>query len=133
MKIENIDIQATMRNAQSLIHSDEQLSAATKSMFEILILIITLLANLLNLNSTNRSKPPAINPNRKRQMRKKTDKKAGGQSGHIGTTLTKIDNPDRIKVIKVIMTCLRGNGLVATFYETIIIDEALKSAILFVA
>ena len=101
MKIENIDIQATIQKAQSLIHNDEQLSVATKSMFEILILIITLLANRLNLNSTNSNKPPASDPNRERQPRKKTDRKAGGQNGHIGTTLTKIENPDRIKVIKI--------------------------------
>ncbi len=44
MKIENIDIQATIEKAQLLIREDKQLSAATKSMFEILILIITLLA-----------------------------------------------------------------------------------------
>jgi transposase len=54
MKIENIDIQATIEKAQSLVRDDQQLSAATRSMFEILILIITLLANRLNLNSTNR-------------------------------------------------------------------------------
>jgi len=35
MKIENIDIQATIEKAQSLVRDDEQLSAATKSMFEI--------------------------------------------------------------------------------------------------
>jgi transposase len=101
MKIENIDIQATLEKAQSLMRADKQLSAATKSMFEILILIITLLANRLNLNSTNSSKPPASDPDRKRQLRKKTGKKAGGQNGHIGTTLKKVENPDRIKVIKV--------------------------------
>jgi len=101
MKIENIDIQATLEKVQSLIRDDKQLSPATKSMFEILILIITLLANRLNLNSTNSSKPPASDPNRKRQPEKKTGKKAGGQHGHIGTTLTKVDNPDRIEVIKV--------------------------------
>lgn len=101
MKIENIDIQATLEKAQSLMRDDKQLSATTKSMFEILILIITLLANRLNLNSTNSSKPPASDPDRKRQLRKKTGKKAGGQNNHIGATLTKVENPDRIKVIKV--------------------------------
>ena len=55
MKIENIDIQATIEKAQALVRDDEYLSAATKSMFEILILVITLLANRLNLNSTNSS------------------------------------------------------------------------------
>ena len=70
MKIENIDIQATIEKAKTLIRDDEQLSAATKSMFEILILVITLLANRLNLNSTNSSKPPSTDPNRKKQSRK---------------------------------------------------------------
>ena len=51
MKIENIDILATIEKAQILVREDKQLSTATKSMFEILILIITLLANRLNLNS----------------------------------------------------------------------------------
>ena len=101
MKIENIDIQATIEKAQSLVREDGQLSAATKSMFEILILIITLLANRLNLNSTNSSKPPSSDPNRKKRTTNKAAKKAGGQKGHIGTTLKKVDNPDKVEVIKV--------------------------------
>ena len=101
MKIENIDIQATIEKAQLLVREDKQLSAATKSMFEILILIITLLANRLNLNSTNSSKPPSSDPNRIKLSRKKSGKKAGGQNGHVGTTLQKVDNPDRVEEIKV--------------------------------
>ncbi len=77
MEIENTDIQATIEKAQILVREDKQLSTATKSMFEILILIITLLANRLNLNSTNSSKPPSNDPNRKRQPRRKTGQKAG--------------------------------------------------------
>ena len=77
------------------------MSAATKSIVEILILLITLLANRLNLNSTNSSKPPSSDPNRKKQPKRKTGKKPGGQNGHIGTTLKKVDNPDKIEVIKV--------------------------------
>jgi transposase len=101
MKIENIDIQATIEKTQLLVREDKQLSAATKSMFEILILIITLLANRLNLNSTNSSKPPSSDPNRIKQPRAKTGKKAGGQNGHVGTTLQKVDNPDKVEEIKV--------------------------------
>ena len=101
MKIENIDIETTIKKVQALIREDKQLSVATKSMFEILILIITLLANRLNLNSTNSSKPPSSDPNRKKRPKSKTGKKAGGQKGHVGTTLKKIDAPDKVKVIKV--------------------------------
>jgi transposase len=101
MKIESIDIQATIDKAQLLIREDKQLSAATKSMFEMLILIINLLANRLNLNSTNSSKPPSRDPNRVKRPREKTGKKAGGQNGHVGTTLQKVDNPDKVEEIKV--------------------------------
>jgi len=101
MKIENIDIQATIDRARSLIDQDKQLSESTRSMFELLIVIISLLANRLNLNSTNSSKPPSSDPNRKRPTRKKTGLKSGGQSGHVGTTLTKVEEPDRIEEIKI--------------------------------
>ena len=101
MKIENIDIEATIEKAQILIREDKQLSAATKSMFEILILIITLLVNRSNLNSRNSSKPPSSDPNRKKRPKSKTGKKPGGQKGHAGTTLKKIDDPDKVELIKV--------------------------------
>jgi len=101
MKIENIDIEATIEKAQALVREDKELSAATRSMFEILILIITLLANRLNLNSTNSSKPPSSDPNRKKRLNRKAGKKAGGQKGHVGTTLKQVDKPDSLKVINV--------------------------------
>ncbi len=101
MKIENIDIEATIKKAQILVREDKQLPAATKSIVEILILIISLLANRLNLNSTNSSKPPSSDPNRKKRSKSKTGKKAGGQKGHVGTTLKKVDDPDKVELIKV--------------------------------
>jgi len=101
MTIENIDIEATIEKAQRLIRQDTHMSAATKSVVEILILVITLLANRLNLNSTNSSKPPASDPNRKKKAKTKTGKKAGGQKGHVGTTLRKVDDPDKVEVIKI--------------------------------
>jgi transposase len=101
MKIDNIDIQATIEKAQSVIRDDKQMSAGTKSMFEILILVITLLANRLNLNSTNSSKPPSADPNRKKKPKPKSGRKKGGQKGHVGITLKKVDDPDIIKPIKV--------------------------------
>ena len=101
MKVDNIDIGAAIAKARKLVHEDKQLSEATRSIVEILILIISLLANRLNLNSTNSSKPPSNDPNRKKRPRVKTGKKPGGQRGHLGTTLQKIDDPDEVVVIKV--------------------------------
>lgn len=101
MKIQNIDIEATINRAQKLIAEDQHISESTKSMFEILILVITLLANRLGLNSTNSSKPPSSDPNRKKQPKSSTGRKAGGQQGHIGITLKKVDDPDKIEVINI--------------------------------
>jgi transposase len=101
LKIENIDIQATIEKAQTTMREDKQMSAATKTMFEVLILIITLLVNRLGVNSTNSSKPPSTDPNRKRKSQKKKERKPGGQKGHVGTTLQKVDNPDRVEEIEI--------------------------------
>jgi transposase len=99
VNIDNIDIAATIEKAQALICQDEQMSAATKSIIEVLILLISLLANRLNLNSTNSSKPPSSDPNREKKPKPKTGRKKGGQKGHIGTTLQKVDDPDRSSTV----------------------------------
>ena len=55
----------------------------------------------LNQNRRNSSKPPSTDfsvkekPNPK-SRRKKSDKKPGGQEGHLGTTLDMVSNPDEI-------------------------------------
>ena len=101
MTIENIDIDTTLKRVETLLIEDKDLSPATKSLLEILVLVITLLANRLNLNSKNSSKPPSSDPNRKKTSNKKSDKKPGGQKGHIGNTLKKVETPDKVKVIKI--------------------------------
>ncbi len=61
-------------------------------------MLVQIMANRLSLNSRNSSKPPSQDRFSKDQGEKPakddTDKKSGGQPGHIGTTLKKIDNPD---------------------------------------
>lgn len=60
---------------------------------------LVLLESRLNQNSRNSSKPPSSDyfskgkPNPK-SLRKKSGKKPGGQEGHSGTTLEKVDNPE---------------------------------------
>ena len=104
MRIENIDIEATIAKAQALVREDKELSAATKSMFEMLVLIISLFANRLKLNS---GKPSSSDPHRRKRP-KKTGKKAGGQKGRIGTTLKQVNQPDIVEVIGIDRRKLRA-------------------------
>ena len=106
MTIENINIEATLKKVETLLEENKDLSPATKSLLEILILIITLLTNRLNLNSKNSSKPPSSDPNRKKTSNNKSGKKPGGQKGHVGKTLEKVETPDKVKVIRIDRTKL---------------------------
>ncbi len=100
MTINNIDIDATLEKAKTLLVEENELSPTMRSMVELLVLLVTLLANRLNLNSSNSSKPPSSDPNRKKACKVKGGKKAGGQKGRVGVTLQKVDDPDEIEVIK---------------------------------
>jgi transposase len=118
MTIENFDINSTIKKVETLLKEEKGLTPATKSMFEILVLIITLLVNRLGLNSKNSSKPPSSDPNRKKNSKKKKNKKPGGQNGHTGTTLQKIDNPDKTKTIRVDRSKLPEGTYKEVGYET---------------
>ena len=101
MTIDNIDVTATLERVKKLLASDKDIPDSTRSLMEVLVLIITLMANRMGLNSNNSSKPPSSDPNRKKTRRKKTGRKPGGQKGHPGNKLEKVDNPDRVEVLKV--------------------------------
>lgn len=62
---------------------------------------VTELESRLNLNSNNSGKPPSSDgytrKNRTTSLRKKTQKKPGGQPGHKGKTLEQSSNPDHIE------------------------------------
>jgi len=70
------------------------MSSATKSLMELLLIIIKLLIKCLDLNSSNSSKPPSQDPNRPKKERRGNDNDKDGQKGHAGTTLEKILEPD---------------------------------------
>jgi len=55
----------------------------------------------LNKNSKNSSKPPSTDNYKKPpNTRQKTGRSTGGQKGHAGKTLLKVQNPDKIVDIK---------------------------------
>ncbi len=100
MTINNVDIDATLNKVKLLLKEEKDLSPAVRSMIELLALVITLLVGRLNLNSSNSSKPPSSDPNRKKVRNKSGGRKAGGQKGRVGVTLQKVDEPDKIEVVK---------------------------------
>ena len=100
MTINNVDIDATLNKVKVLLKEEKDLSPAVRSMIELPALVITLLVGRLNLNSSNSSKPPSSDPNRKKVRNENGGKKAGGQKGRVGVTLQKVDEPDKIEVIK---------------------------------
>ena len=101
MKIESIDVKATIENTRKLLDNDPDVSPALKNAFEVLLMLVTVLINQLGLNSRNSSKPPSSDPNRKKKKKGTGARKAGGQKGHVGTTLQKFDTPDQIEKILV--------------------------------
>ncbi len=89
MKIEAIDVDATIEVTRKLLQEDPNVSPALKKSFELLLLLITLLLNRLGLNSSNSSKPPSSDLNRKKEKKK-------GSSKVIRLRWAKVDNPDAI-------------------------------------
>lgn len=68
VKADKINITETVDSARKLLEADKQISPALRAMFEMLLMIITLLAGKLGLNSQNSSKPPSTDPNRKKKQ-----------------------------------------------------------------
>jgi transposase len=65
------------------------------------MLVVSLLANPLALNSQNSSKPPSTDFDRKKNSRNKPDNPAGGQKGREGKTLSPFEEPDVVKDIPI--------------------------------
>lgn len=102
MKIENIDVDSSIRSVKELLRKEKDLSPALRSSLEVLLLLVTLLLNRITLNSKNSSKPPSADPNRKKSSKKgKSHRKPGGQKGHTGTTLEPVDDPDEVSELQI--------------------------------
>lgn len=106
MTIENINVTETIAEARKILKKEKSLSPAFKSMFEIILLLLKLMSDRLTLNSSNSSKPPSQDPNRKKLKKKKRKRKGkkrkkGGQKGHEGRTLEKVEDPDEIEVLEI--------------------------------
>lgn len=101
MTIKNIDVEASIDRVKALIAEEDDMSPALKSSLEVLLLLVTLMADRFGLNSKNSSKPPSSDPNRKKEPKTKSDRKPGGQNGRKGTTLTPVSEPDYVEILQV--------------------------------
>lgn len=118
MKASNIDIEATLNKARKTLESNSSLDPSIKSLIKMLIVIISILSGRFKLDSKNSSKPPSQDPNRKKTPKNSSQKKPGGQVGHKGNTLKKVDNPDRIIELFVDRTKLPSGDYKEVGYKT---------------
>lgn len=130
MKVESIDIEKTLNEAKRVLENETGLSPSFKAVFKVLILLVSILINRLKLNSSNSSKPPSTDPNRKRKQKNLGDKKQGGQTGHKGHRLEKAKHPDRIKILKVDKTTLPpGKYKEVGFESRQVVDIEIKKVV----
>jgi transposase len=121
---DKINITETVESARKLLEADKKISPALRAMFEMLLMIITLLAGKLGLNSQNSSKPPSTDPNRKKKTGSNIgNNKPGGQPGRVGKNLEPVNNPDTIIPIKLDKRRLpKGNYREVGFESRQVID-----------
>jgi len=102
MKLNKTDLRKTMDEAKKLLEMEKNISPALRSVFSLLLVFIEALIIRLGLNSTNSSKSPSSDPNRKKQSKKSDEpnRKPGGQEGRIGTQLRPVSDPDVVEVLK---------------------------------
>ena len=104
MTINKVNVTEALANAEALIREDKSASPQVRAMMQLLIVVINLLLNKLGLNSNNSHIPPSKDPKRPRGSKSKSKgikRKPGGQIGHEGCTLEKMENPDEVKTIEV--------------------------------
>jgi len=102
LKVQGIDVDTAVNAVKEQLRSDNTLSSAMRASIELLLVLISVLLNTLTLNSKNSSKPPSSDPNRKKNKKKgKSGRKPGGQNGHNGSTLEKVEDPDEIVELKI--------------------------------
>lgn len=95
MKVENIDVDETLRVVRQHLEQAPELSPGLRSALEMLMLLVTILIHRLKLDSQNSHKPPASDKHPRAPRRKgRSGRKPGKQNGHPGATLTHVDDPD---------------------------------------
>lgn len=104
MTVGKINITETLKSVEATLREDKSISPQVRVMMELLVVVINLLLGKLGLNSKNSSTPPSKDPKRERGSKRKAvgeKRKPGGQNGHEGTTLKKVQKPDHIEMLEI--------------------------------
>ena len=101
INLKSIDVSGSLASAKGLLSNDHSLSQSSKALIQLLIVIIEMFTAKFGANSKNSSVPPSQDPNSKPKKRVSTGKKPGGQLGRVGKTLTQVEVPDEIVVLKI--------------------------------
>jgi len=80
------DINNAITKIQTHLDEEKDLSPSFRASIEMLLSVVNLLSNKSVKNSRNSSVPPSSDPNRKKELKSKSDNKPGGQVNHIGST-----------------------------------------------
>ncbi len=107
MKIENIDVTKLIKQTNNELKSAKNVPQSLKLVIKTVLMLLKVLCDRLSLNSNNSSIPPSQDPNRKKKKKKSRKDKGvkrnkrnpGGQKGHEGKNLPKVDNPDEVEDI----------------------------------
>jgi transposase len=119
MKLTKENVAEVIKESQLLLEEDKSISPAVRGVMSLLMIFIVMMFDRLNLNSQNSSIPPASDPNRKKQGQSgRSNKKPGGQHGHIGKKLNKVTDPDEVKVIEWDRSALPKGNYTEAGYES---------------
>lgn len=111
MRLNSQNIKDNIEQAKILLKKEQNISPALRTVIGLLLVFMEAMLTRLGFNSTNSSKPPSTDQNKKKKnKRPKSDKKPGGQPGRIGKQLKPVSDPDIIEHIKIDKRTLpRGN------------------------
>jgi len=97
-----INISETLAQAHKTLADNKEIPADFAALVSVLLTALEGFLHQQNPTSRNSSLPPSQDPNRLKQLRSgESDKKPGGQAGHVGKTLRPVENPDEIINISV--------------------------------
>lgn len=100
LRLDTDDVATAIKEAKAGLKAPGELSPEFRASVEKLVEIATKTMGYANLNSQNSSLPPSFDPNRKKKKNGKSVKSSGGQKGHKGSTLKRVEHPDQIIPIK---------------------------------